>query len=190
MPKLYLSNVTITRAHHSCTCRTLTPNPWPASVDQDVQYTSRRQQKRSVSVPFCFTGNEWAEKNGVPFCPFHSVRFACACARSNESCLKAEILRINVYARARGAVNNRPSLASSLARPELKGGKRTERDGTEWQKNGQNGKKNGTERKRSVFLITGWYDTRGGTTGLRLRSIEFAMECSFARKRCFDVHGL
>jgi hypothetical protein len=31
---------------------------------------------------------------------------------------------------------------------------------------------------------------RGGTTGLRLRAIECAMECSFARKRCFDVHGL
>ena len=31
---------------------------------------------------------------------------------------------------------------------------------------------------------------RGGATGLRVRSIEFATECSFARKRCFDVHGL
>ena len=50
---------------------------------------------------------------------------------------------------ARGAVNTRPSLASSQARPELNGRKRTERDGTERNgtaKNGQNGKKNGTER--------------------------------------------
>ena len=32
--------------------------------------------------------------------------------------------------------------------------------------------------------------SRGGATALRLRAIEFALECSFMHKQCFDVHGL
>ena len=65
---------------------------------------------------------------------------------------------------AHGAVNNLPSLASSLARPELIGQKRTERDGTERngtakkrgkleEKRGLNGQENRTGRKQSVFLM-------------------------------------
>ena len=54
------------------------------------------------------------------------------------------MLRIDVY--ARGAVNNRPSLASNLARPELNGRKWTERNGTAKKREKREEKRNGTER--------------------------------------------
>jgi hypothetical protein len=61
-----------------------------------------------------------------------------ACARSNESCLSGDPAYRRVCTRGR---QYPPSLAPSLARPELNG-----RNGTERLKNGENGKKNGTER--------------------------------------------
>ena len=71
-----------------------------------------------------------------------------ACARSNESCFSGDPAYIRVCTRGR---QYPPSLAPSLARPELNGRKRTERDGTE--RNGTaktRGKReekwNGTER--------------------------------------------
>ena len=87
-------------------------------------------KKSSVSVPFrsvllVINGQKkWRAVLPVPFCPFCLLVLAPAHAQM--------ILRIDVYACE--AVNTRPSLASSLARPELNG-----RNGTERLKNGENG---------------------------------------------------
>ena len=62
-----------------------------------------------------------------------------ACAHSNESCLSGDPAYRRVCTRGR---QYPPSLAPSLARPELNGRKRTERNGTAKKR----GKRNGTER--------------------------------------------
>ena len=111
------------------------------------------------SVPFRFTGNERAEKMVCRFARFaRSVlpvlpvlpSNPSACARSNESCLSGDPAYRRVCTRGR---QYPPSLAPSLARPELNGRKRTER-----LKNGENGKKNGTERNGME-----WTKKRNGT---------------------------
>ena len=87
------------------------------------------------SIPFRFTGNERAEKMACRFARFarsvppvlpvlHSN--PSACARSNESCLSGDPAYRRVCTRG---CQYPPSLAPSLARPELNGRKWTERNG-------------------------------------------------------------
>ena len=66
-----------------------------------------------------------------------------ACARSNESCLSGDPAYRRVCMRGR---QYPPSLAPSLARPELNGRKRTERNGTAKIRGKWEEKRNGTER--------------------------------------------
>ena len=114
---------------------------------------SRRQKNRSVSVPvpFRFTGNERAEKMACRFARFaRSVppvlpSNPSACARSNESCLSGDPAYRRVCTRGR---QYPPSLAPSLARPELNGRKRTERNGT--------AKKRGKREEKTERNGTGW----------------------------------
>ena len=85
-----------------------------------------------------------------------------ACARSNESCLSGDPVYGRVCTRGR---QYPPSLTPSLARPELNGRKRMERNGTA-KKTGKTGRKternrmertikrNGTETERVFFTPT------------------------------------
>ena len=101
------------------------------------------KKKRSVPVPFRFTGNERAEKMACRFARSVSPVLPSnpsACARSNESCLSGDPAYRRVCTRG---CQYPPSLAPSLARPELNGRKRTER----LKKRGKREeKRNGTER--------------------------------------------
>ena len=95
---------------------------------------SRRKKNtlrfRSRSVPFRFTGNERAEKwrAVLPVFPVPPVLPSnpSACARSNESCFSGDPAYRRVCTQGH---QYPPSLAPSLARPELNGRKRTERNG-------------------------------------------------------------
>ena len=89
----------------TCTCTCKIP-PWNRCRIQRYVHTmySRRQKKRSVSVPFRFTGNERAEKMASrsarsvpPVLPSNPS----ACARSNESCISGDPAYRRVCTRAR-----------------------------------------------------------------------------------------